>query len=439
MAELWTEKYAPQKWSDFVGNGQVVLRIKEWANSWQSGNPQKPLLLHGPVGNGKTTLAHLCAKEMGWQLFEMNASDFRTRELIEKFAGNAAQGASLFGSLRLILLDEIDGLQAQDKGGAEAIAKLIKSSMNPIILTANDIYENRKLLPIRASCEIIKMDKVMHTQIFSLLKKICTAENLVFEEPAIELLAKESSGDVRAAILDLQTLSLSGRITLDAVKHLSYREREQNIFNVIAMIMRAKTFKDVQKARAQSDVDDELLAAWVAENIPLQYDSADTANSLNYVSLADVFEGRILKRQYFGLKRYVSELATSCAVLSRSKEYHGWVKYQFPKVINELSKSAEQRAIKKSICKKISLLINESAKSVAQNELPLIMFLFSDKARAAALTALFGFDEKEVSFLLPKGNAKDVQEILDKAEDIKAKLVMDKINKQTTIGTARIK
>ncbi|MCX8190062.1 MAG: replication factor C large subunit [Candidatus Diapherotrites archaeon] len=435
MVELWTEKYAPKKWCDFIGNSQAVAQIKEWAESWQKGIPQKPIILHGPVGNGKTTLASLCAKEMGWQLFEMNASDFRTKELIEKFAGNAAQGASLFGSLRLILLDEVDGLQAQDKGGAEAIAKLIKDSKNPIMLTANDIYENKKLLPIRAGCEIIKMDRVAHPQIFALLKKICISEKLAFEEAALELLAKNSAGDIRAAILDLQTLSFSGHITVDTVKLLSYRERGQNIFNVMAMILKAKKIQEVRNSRVQSDVDDEMLIAWISENIPLQYDPIDTASAMNQLSLADVFDGRILKRQYYGLKRYVSDLATACAALSRSKEYRGWVKYQFPKFINELSKSSEQRAIKKSICKKIAVQINESAKSVAQNELPLIMLLFSDKKHAASLTALFGFDEKEVSFLLHDKKSDDVLKIIESAEEIKADLLKEKLPKLKKLKT----
>ncbi|MEM4662906.1 MAG: replication factor C large subunit [Candidatus Diapherotrites archaeon] len=436
MVELWTEKYAPKKWSEFIGNSQAVARVKEWADLWKKGKPQKPLLLYGPVGNGKTTLAHLCAREMGWQLFEMNASDFRTKELVEKLAGNAAQGASLFSSLRLILLDEIDGLQVQDKGGAEAISKIIKESRNPVILTANDIYENKKLVQVRANCELIKMDRVAYTSILSLLIKICTSENIPFEESALEILAKESSGDVRAAILDLQTLSLAGKITVENVKKLSYREREQNIFNVLALILRAKTFKEVRVARAQSDVDDEMLSAWVSENIPLQYDSADVANAMVQISLSDVFEGRIAKRQYFGLKRYVSDLAIACSVLSRSKDYHGWVKYQFPKIISELSLSTQQRAIKKSICKKIGKIINESASSVALNELPLIMLMFTDKRHAAALTAIFDFDEKEVAFLLPKHNAESLQDIMNESEKIRLKFMKEKMFGDKTLEKA---
>jgi len=432
MPAIWTEKHAPQNWDDFIGNSAALERVKQWALAWQNGKPQKPLLLYGPVGNGKTTLALLCARMMNWQLFEMNASDFRTKELVQRFAGSASQGASLFGTLRLILLDEVDGLQAQDKGGAEAIASLLKESRNPVILTANDIYANKKLVLLRANCELVKMERVHSAQIASLLKKICNAEKIEFEDAAIELLAKRSSGDVRAAILDLQTLAMRGKITISAVEQLSYREREENIFTVLAMIMRAKTFAEVRSARSRADVDDEMLSAWISENIPLQFDALDTANAMNYISLGDVFEGRIIKRQYFGLKRYASDLATACSVLSRSKDYHGWVKYQFPKVISSLSTSMQQRATKNSICKKIGACINESARSVANNEFPLIALLFTNEKNAAMLTAAFGFDEKEVAFLLGKASEKQVQRIIEEAEKIKQAALKAKLKPLST-------
>jgi replication factor C large subunit len=424
MPELWTEKHAPKNWAEFIGNPNVVARIRQWAEAWQQGKKQKPILLYGPVGNGKTTLALLCARMMGWQVFEMNASDFRTRDIIERLAGAASQGASFSGSLRLILLDEVDGLQAQDRGGAEAIAKILRETRNPVILTANDIYANRKLVSIRAHCELLEMKRVHVVQIAKLLQRICIAENVPFEKEAIALLAKRASGDVRAAILDLQTLATRGKITVKAVDELSYREREENIFMIVATIMRAKSFAQVRSARARADVDNELLNAWISENIPRQFDASDTASAFNYISKADVFEGRIMKRQYYGLRRYSYDLATACAVLSRRKEYAGWVKYQFPRIIKELSASMQQRAIRQSICKKIGKLINESARSVSQYELPLVKLLFSDEKAAAALTAVFDFDEKEIAFLLGREKSeKEIDKIKALAEDMRRQYI----------------
>jgi len=439
MPELWTEKHAPNNWGEFIGNQNVVLRVRQWAEAWQNGKRQKPLFLYGPVGNGKTTLALLCAKMFGWQLFEMNASDSRTRDIIEKLAGAASQGASFSGGLRLILLDEVDGLQAQDRGGAEAIAKILKETKNPIILTANDIYANRKLASIRAYSEPLEMRRVHVVQIAKLLQKICLAENVPFEKEAITLLAKRSGGDVRAAILDLQTVATQGKLTVEYVNELSYREREENIFTTVATIMRAKNFSQVRIARAKADVDSDLLNAWISENIPRQFDAKDTAKAFNYISKADVFEGRIMKRQYYGLKRYSYDLATACAVLSRSRDYSGWVRYQFPKIIKELSASRQQRAIRQSLCKKVGKVINASATSVSRYELPLIKLLFTKQGTAVALTALFGFDEKEIAFLLGKAKAEKTAEKIKKlAEELHRQHISTKIVKMKNAGSKNV-
>lgn len=427
MAELWTEKYMPKHWSEFIGNPEVVVRAKAWADAWQRGEKQKPLLLYGPTGNGKTTLALLCAREMNWQVFEMNASDFRTKDIIERLAGAASQGASFSGTKRLILLDEVDGLQAQDRGGARAIAKILKETSNPVILTANDIYADKKLAVIRPYCELLQLKRVNALSIAKRLREICEKEGIAFEKEALVLLAKHSEGDVRAAILDLQTLATEGKITAQEVEALGFREREQNIFTVVAKIMRAKSFAQVRLARARADVDDELLLAWIEENIPLQFDDEDTAKAFDYISKGDMYEGRIMKRQYFGLRRYSYDLMTACAVLSRGKDYHRFVRYQFPTILKTLHASMQARSIRKSICSKIGKRINESARSVAAYELPLVQMLFSDKNKAIALSALFDFDENEVAFLLGKASDKKVQEIIEKAEQLKRELITAKM------------
>lgn len=427
MPELWTEKYMPKHWSEFVGNPEVLVRVKSWADAWQQGKKQKPLLLYGPAGNGKTTLALLCAREMNWQVFEMNASDFRTKDIIERLAGAASQGASFSGTRRLILLDEVDGLQAQDRGGASAIAKILKETSNPVILTANDVYADKKLAVIRPYCELLQMKRVNALSIAKRLREICEKEGIAFENDALVILAKRSEGDVRAAILDLQTLATRGKITAQEVETLSLREREQNIFTVVAKIMRAKSFAQVRSARSRADVDDELLLAWIEENIPLQFDAEDTAKAFDYISKGDMYEGRIMKRQYFGLRRYSYDLMTACAVLSRSKDYHRFVRYQFPTILKTLHASMQARSIRKSICRKIGKRINESAKSVAAYELPLVQMLFSDEGKAIALTALFDFDENEVAFLSGKASDKKVQEIIKQAEKLKGELVAVKM------------
>ena len=60
-------------------------------------NRKKPLFFYGSCGTGKTALAILTSKMMGWQFFELNASDFRTKETINKYAGTASTTSSFLG------------------------------------------------------------------------------------------------------------------------------------------------------------------------------------------------------------------------------------------------------------------------------------------------------------------------------------------------------
>jgi len=93
---------------------------------------------------------------MGWETVELNASDQRTADVIERFAGRAARNATLGGSAagggaagggdtasrQLVILDEADNIHGNyDRGGASAITELVKESGQPIVLIANDYYD----------------------------------------------------------------------------------------------------------------------------------------------------------------------------------------------------------------------------------------------------------------------------------------------------------
>ncbi len=426
--KMWTEKYFPKEWSEFIGNSEAVSQARKWADSWQKGKKLKPLLLYGSPGNGKTTLALLLAQKMGWTVFELNASDFRTKEIIERLAGSASQSASFTGKPRLVLLDEVDGLQRQDRGGASAILKLLKETQHPVILTANEIYGIQKLTPVVHYCEKIHFKKINYLSIAKRLREICELEGIHFNEEAIKELAQNSGGDMRAALLDLQTLAAKGSISRPDLNALGYREREENIFKVLRDIFRAKSFEEARNARFKSEADDELLMRWIEENIPREFSTEDQARAFDYYSRGDKFEGRIFKRQHYGFRRYSYELMSTCTALSRHSVSHSWVQYQFPSLLKKLSKSRAVREIKNSLSKKVGRKMHSSARGVMQHELPLLFLLFGKKENAVLLSALFDFNEKEIAFLLgTKPETKKVQKIREEAAELRRDIAKRKL------------
>ena len=338
-SQLFTDKYAPSTFEQFIGNVEIVDKARLWASNWNSNKPQKPLFFFGAPGVGKTALAFLIAKEFGWQLFEMNASDLRDKESIARIAGAATLNSSLFGNKRLILLDEVDGLGSNDRGGAGAIVSILKEASNPVILTANDIYADKNLAPLRTACELCDFKKINYLSIAKRLREICALENIEFDEDAVKELARNCSGDMRSALLDIQ--SLSPKVTPDNVNALSYRERKEKIFPVMSRIFKGKNLREVREAVDASEVSVDTIALWVEENIPRQYDNIDAASAFDSLSKSDIFNGRIRIRQHWGFLKYSIPLATAGVALARSKDYHSFIPLSFPTILSSLSASSQ--------------------------------------------------------------------------------------------------
>lgn len=420
MSELWTDKFSPKTSEEFIGNSEIVEKTLDWAKKWEKGEKQPPLLLWGQTGSGKTCLAYLISKQFKWETVELNSSDLRSKDAIEKIVGGAAQNASFFSSRRLIILDDVDALTRNDRGGAGAISTVIKNAKNPVILTATDIFSNKNVSPLRFVCKTFEFKKINYLSMAKRLRELLDQEKIEYEEEAIKELAKNSSGDMRSALLDLQSLTYSENISMEEVNKLSSRERQQKVFSVMKAIFKGTNFNEVRRSRTKSDLSNDMIFRWVEENIPRQYtNSGDIALAFDRLSRADVFNGRIYRKQYWGFLRYSSELAAEGVALSKENVSHDFVMYQFPGLLSMLSRTSGIRSLKKSLGKKIGEKTHSSSKTIIR-DLPFLEMIFQNKEKAIALTALFDLNDKELALILnTKPETKKVKNIISEAEALR--------------------
>ncbi|MCD6512660.1 MAG: replication factor C large subunit [Thermoplasmata archaeon] len=417
----WTEKYRPKSIVDIVGNSRAKKLLIEWAKKWQEGRPEKKaVILYGKPGVGKTSSAYAIAHDFGWDVIEMNASDERNRERIRKIAFSGAVNESLFyeehGRKKLIIIDEADNLYERqgDAGGKKAIVETIRNTKQPIVLIANDYYGLIKSSPLKDICLSIEFKPVPSREIARLLKKICRMEGIEVSDKVLIEIAERSSGDVRSAINDLQSIAYRKRIDEDVISTLGYRDREKEIFSGLRDIFKADSIRKAVSVARRMDESPDNLILWIDENIPAEYeDIHEIYLAYEHLSRADVFLGRVRRRQYYGLWSYALELMTGGVAISKKHVYRKFTPYHFPSWLREMARSKAGRAMRLRIAKKIGRTMHCSTRKGLDMFSSVVKMLHGRDA--AKIAASFEFEKEELEFMLGEDGKKvweDMQFIL---------------------------
>ena len=387
MYAAWSLKYKPHSLAEVVGNGEAIAAFKSWVKSWDKAAPKKrAVFLHGSPGIGKTVTVEALANDLHMELVETNASDYRTEDAINRFAGLASQYGSLFGGKRIVLLDELDGLTGNaDRGGVKAITEIAKNAQCPVVLIANDVHDPR-FSTLRSYCLLIEFKKPAVGDVMKHLTRICQSEAIQADENALKFIAHRSGGDVRSAVNDLQALAQGKtRLVYEDVSWLGYRDRQDTTLNVLRMILYARTSQSAKQAVDLADIDIDMLFEWIYENVPAHYtDPRDLAKAMDALARADVFRGRIRSTQNWGYLRYVIDDMTAGVAMSRQNSKPVWEPFKFPGRISSLARSKFERAMQLSICKKIKSKCHISAKRAIKEFLPYLRIIFANNLEEAA-------------------------------------------------------
>ncbi|RJQ21903.1 replication factor C large subunit [Candidatus Woesearchaeota archaeon] len=353
---LWTHKYAPKVAEIPQDTSPLLNFVRDFKKQ-----KKKAVLLHGPSGSGKTAAVVAIAKEFGLELVEVNASDFRSADEIHAKVGQALKQYSLFGSGKLILVDEVDGIAGnQDRGGVGALVDLVKDAAFPLILVANDPY-NQKLSSLRSKCVLVEFPAVPALKLADVLKRIVHSERLVASDDVLKALARRSGGDIRGAIIDAQVLSAQG-FDVAALNSLHERQREESMMQALIKILKS-TDPQVALSAFDSvgeDIDECML--WVDENMPREYAGRDLARAMECLSRADVFKGRIKRWQYWRFLAYVNVLMTAGVAVAKDKKSGQFVQYQRTQRILKRWMANQKYAKRKEVSLKLGRVMHCSGK-----------------------------------------------------------------------------
>lgn len=231
--QLWTTKYAPNAIGQLCGNKGQINKLKTWLNNWfeysksdfkdpgsDGSGVFRACLISGPPGIGKTSAAHLVANELGYDVLERNASDVRSKSLLNSEVKSVLNNTSVMGFFQhqhdkshsdnerrfCLIMDEVDGMSSGDHGGAGALSQFCRITKMPMILICND-----KSLPKMRTFDRVTYDlpfrRPSETEVKSRIMTICFREKIKIDPSIIGQLVQTTNNDIRQMINLLSTVT----------------------------------------------------------------------------------------------------------------------------------------------------------------------------------------------------------------------------------------
>jgi replication factor C large subunit len=365
---LLLTKYHPNTSTDLVGNKAAQIKLKDFIINYKS-QKKSAVILHGPLGTGKTSLVYALARDLDYDILELNSSQQRNKDAIQNFLTSALNQMSLFMRPKIILIDEADNTSGRkDRGGMAELAKIITKSKFPIICTANDVLD-KKIKPIKKVSKLIEVHKPNLEETITFLKQICSKENIDFDDKAISALARQSDGDIRAALLELQVLK-NQKITLQAVLELDDRKRTQTILHALKIVFKSTTADTARTAFNDVDINPDHILLWMEYNLPNEYlDAKSLQAAFEHLSRADIFKQRIMRWQHWRYLVYIFDLLSAGISTSKQVRNPNKVEYKQSSRLLKMWMAKNKNAKKIEISKKYATTMHTSTK-VAMRNLP---------------------------------------------------------------------
>ncbi|TMW67474.1 hypothetical protein Poli38472_011094 [Pythium oligandrum] len=347
---LWTDKYKPKTLDHMIGNIELGRKLKQWLLDWDAVHVKhtkkipfttklaenrgaKTVLLSGPPGIGKTTIATLVAKECGFECTELNASDTRSKKMLQTGLKDVLGTQAIqFGpakarlSKRVVIMDEVDGMSGGDRGGTAELIQLIKNSKTPIICICND-RQSTKVRSLANHSFDLRMRRPTKQQISKRLMEIGLLEGLTMEKNAIEEAADRCGNDIRQLITQMQRWRMTTtNITYDDMVNPSSQHNKDESLRLNPFSATQLIFQRESSFEARNEayfVDYDLMPLMVQENyirsVMSHYDkSGDNlqaiCNAADFIAESDIANTYVRMQQRWDLLTTQAALNVAAAI-----------------------------------------------------------------------------------------------------------------------------
>jgi replication factor C large subunit len=384
---MWSEKYRPQIISDMVGNEEARAAITEWFVKWKKGT--KPLLLVGPPGIGKTTIAYLVAKQFGYDMIGLNASDVRSKSRINEILTPVLANVSVMGA-PMIFVDEVDGIHGRgDYGGASALVDILKEPTVPIILAANS-DDSDKMKSIKKVVKTIQFKKIPPRLLRVYLENILKKQGAKLTPGALIKVIDKSKGDIRSMINFTQSLvtgfNPQTEKTFESI----------NVEDGVNAFFKANSIEEARIVLYSMQIDPrEKINAFYSSIVTSDLDNSTLAKYLETMSEADMLFGKIMKTQNWRLLRYLNDILIK---LYQNDDRIRYTKYNLSwPLLNRIRwDGAKIKSLSSIMARKLHL----SSSSFVTLCLPFVLLCIKNKTLELELEETYGdIIEKEIELI----------------------------------------
>tara|TARA_R100001443_G_scaffold60717_1_gene71054 strand:+ start:10572 stop:11525 length:954 start_codon:yes stop_codon:yes gene_type:complete len=211
---IWVEKYRPKTIEECILPDNIKKTFQDFLDKGEVPN----LLLSGPPGCGKTTVAKALCEELGVDYYVINGSDEgRFLETVRNNAKNFASTVSLSSTAKhkVVIIDEADNTTPDVQLCLRAFTEEFIGNCR-FIFTCN--YKNKIIAPLHSRCSVVefgirgKERQQLAGQFFKRLQDILVLERIDFEGKVLAELINKHFPDWRRVLNELQRYSVSGKI-----------------------------------------------------------------------------------------------------------------------------------------------------------------------------------------------------------------------------------